>query len=358
MHPSAPPWYRLPVIVLFGLLALGALAWVSGERFLAGRNDFFALYPGGRLAFDPNLYDKAAEDSVQAEAAHWFTESVTFTRLPFYAVMLWPLGRLSYLQAYSIFLLLSFSSLIAFIVIWRPPSTALTLEASCLFLPGLVAIVNGQDVLFLLLVVCLAVRLEAAGKRVAAGALLALGAIKIHLFLLVPLLILAGGFWSVGFGYALGGLSLIAISFAAQGRNWPANFYHVVTQAAVSPSIEFMPNLHNLCLHLPFPAVWQGILTAAVIAASWLAVRRSSFVRGMGIILCAGLLIGHHAYLPDCSLLRPVFLGARSLSAWPLLRTISDIFLKPFLYLPIPAGADISAIVTGLFRDAGLRSLA
>src|SRR5437773_12504626 len=111
MHPKAPSWYRLPVIVLLGLLAMGALAWVSGERFLTGRNDFFALYPGGRLAFDPNLYDKATEDRVQEEAAHGFSEGMTFIRLPFYAVMLWPLGRLAYLQAYSIFLLLRFASL-------------------------------------------------------------------------------------------------------------------------------------------------------------------------------------------------------------------------------------------------------
>lgn len=333
MHPKAPSWYRLPVIVLLGLLATGALAWQSGDRFLSGRNDFFALYPGGRLAFDPNLYDKAAEDRVQEEAAHGFSEGMTFIRLPFYGVMLWPLGKLPYLQAYSIFLLINFLSLVAFIAIWRPPSPSITLEAACLFLPALVAFVNGQDVLFLVLVVALAVRLEAAGKRVAAGMLLALGAIKIHIFALVPLLIVAGGFWAVGLGFALGGLCLIAISFAAQGWNWPINFYRLFTQAVVNPHIEFMPNLHNLCHLLPFSAIWQGILTVAVIAACWLAVRRSSFVRGLGIVLCAGLLIGHHGYLADCSLLLPVALGARSLSAWPLLRTTSDIFLKPFLYI-------------------------
>src|SRR5947207_15645752 len=100
MPSNAPPWRRLVVIVLLGLVALAALAWQSGDRFVAGRNDFFALYPGGRLAFDPNLYDKATEDRVQEEAAHVFSEGMTFIRLPFYAVLLWPLGRLPYLQAY------------------------------------------------------------------------------------------------------------------------------------------------------------------------------------------------------------------------------------------------------------------
>jgi hypothetical protein len=101
-----------------------------------------------------------------------------------------------------------------------------------------------------------------------------------------------------------------------------------------------MPNLHNLFHLAPMPAVWQGVLTVAVIVASSLAVRRSSFVRGLGVILCAGLLIGHHGYLADCSLLLPVALTARSESVWPLLRTTSDLFLKPFLYiflfLPVP----------------------
>src|SRR5438105_4698123 len=139
MRPNAPNRSRLAVIVLFGLLATGALAWQSGDRFINGLNDFFALYPGGRLAFDPQLYDKATEDRVQEEAAHGFSEGMTFIRLPFYAVMLWPLGRLPYPQAYGIFLLLSFLSLVGFIAIWRPPSPAVTLEATCLFLPALVA---------------------------------------------------------------------------------------------------------------------------------------------------------------------------------------------------------------------------
>jgi hypothetical protein len=264
---------------------------------------------------------------------------MTFIRLPFYAVMLWPLGRLPYLQAYGVFLAISFLSLVGFIFLWRPTAPAVTLQAACLFLPALVAFVNGQDILFLLFILALVVRLEAAGRPLAAGMLLALGAIKIHIFVLVPLLIIAGGFWAVGLGFGLGALGLIAVSFAAQGRDWPLQFYHLFTQAVVNPHIEFMPNLHNLCHSLPFPALWQGILTVAVIAASWLAVRRSSFVRGLCVVISAGLLIGHHSYLADCSLLLPVALSARSLTVWPLLRTASDVLLMPFIYvlLFIPA---------------------
>ncbi len=340
MIPEKPGLRRLLVIAMLGLFALSALAWQARDQLLTGRNDFFALYPGGRLAFSGNLYDKAAEDRVQAEVAQGYSDAMTFIRLPFYGVMLWPLGRLPYLLAYSIFLTLSFLSLAAFVFIWRPPLPAVTLEAVCLFLPALVAFLNGQDILFLVLTVALVVRLEAAGHSLAAGMLLSLGAIKIHLFALVPLLILAGGFWTVGLGYALGGLGLIAISFMAQGRNWPMNFYHLFTMAVVNPHVDFMPNLHNLCEHIPFSGWWQALLTLVVIAASWFAVRRSSFLRGLGIVLCAGLLIGHHAYLADCSLLLPVALGARSLTTWPLLRMVSDVFLKPFLYvflfLPVP----------------------
>jgi hypothetical protein len=91
---------------------------------------------------------------------------------------------------------------------------------------------------------------------------------------------------------------------------------------------------------LPYSGFLQAILTGAVIVSAWAAVRRSSFLRGLGIVLCGGVLIGHHSYLADCSLLLPIALSARSLTDWPLLRTVSDLFLKPFLYvflfLPVP----------------------
>jgi hypothetical protein len=335
-----PDRRRLVMIVLLGLFALSALAWQAQDRLLTGRNDFFAIYPGIRLALDPNLYDKPTQDQVQAESAQGYSDGMAFLRLPFYGVMLWPLGTLPYLQAYGIFLALNCLALIGFVAIWRPPLPAKTLEAACLFLPAMVAFLNGQDIPILLLLIAMAVRLEAGRKSVAAGVLLALGAIKIHLFLLIPLLILAGGFWAVGVGYALGGLGLLAASFAAQGRNWPLNYYHLFSQAVVNPNVEFMPNLNNLCHQLPFSGFLQAILTVAVIVSAWAAVRRSSFLRGLGIVLCGGLLIGHHSYLADCSLLLPVALSARSLTDWPLLRTASDLFLKPFFYvflfLPVP----------------------
>jgi hypothetical protein len=321
-------------------MAMSALAYQIEDRLLVGQNDFLGLYPGGRLAFDPHLYDKATVDQLQAEAAQTYSDAYMFIRLPFYAVMLSPLTRLPYLYAYCTFLVISFLSLIGFVAMWRPPSPSVTLECMCLFLPAMVAFLNGQDTLVLLFIVAMVVRLEAGHKPVLAGILLALGAIKIHLFLLIPILILAGRFWTVGVGYSIGGVSLAMISFAAQGWNWPIKYYHLISQAAVSPHTEFMPNLNNLCHQLPFSGLWQGMLTLAVIAAAWAAARRSSFLRGLGIVLCGGILIGHHSYLADCSLLLPIALSARSLTDWPFLRTASDLFLKPFLYvflfLPVP----------------------
>jgi len=157
------PW----VGAAMGLLFLGLLGYLQRERFLAGQNDFAQLYAGAQLSGTPQLYDPEANKAVHRRVLGTWLESVYYSRPPFYALVLRPLGRLSYKTAYWTLECLSALALIAFLKIWTPRCRELLLFAG-MCLPLLANILAGQDLAFALLGAALAI--EAHSLRIAAKA--------------------------------------------------------------------------------------------------------------------------------------------------------------------------------------------
>ena len=75
---------------------------------------------------------------------------------------------------------------IAFIVLWRIPSRTYGVIFTLLSLPVFFSLVTGQDTLFLLLWIALAVRYQEQGKPFMAGVFFSFCAIKFHLFMFLP----------------------------------------------------------------------------------------------------------------------------------------------------------------------------
>jgi hypothetical protein len=240
------------------------------------------------------------------EALH---ESLRFTRLPFYATLLWPLSLLSYEAAYWVWWLLRVAALAAFLALWRIPSRGDTLLFTVLSVPVFASLAAGQDTVFLLLLVALAFRWHGQGKDFSAGLSLSLCAIKFHLFVLLPLLFWRQRLGRMAAGFGSGGAILLAVTLVVEGRRWPIDYFVVLTDTRVHPNPESMPNLHGLCAAFPYGTYMEAAAAAAVVYGAWASLRRSSFASAFGLALVGGLLLSYHSYLMDAVVLLPALLA-------------------------------------------------
>src|SRR3954469_17455731 len=112
---------RIPLI-LFCLLGVALNVWVSCAVLLpgawTGRNDFLGLYAGARLSGTPKLYDRDAVRQTQLQAAGETGESLRFSRLPYYGLVLKPMGWLPYRVSFAVWVFLGVVVLVWFAALW------------------------------------------------------------------------------------------------------------------------------------------------------------------------------------------------------------------------------------------------
>jgi hypothetical protein len=331
---------------ILGVLFLGLLGYTQRDRFLAGQNDFVQLYAGSQLSGTPGLYEAETNKEVHRRVLGVWLASVYYSRPPFYALMLRPLGRLPYRTAYWIFQVLSILALIAFLGIFAPGCRELLLFAS-LCLPLLSNILTGQDLAFVLLSAAFATEALRRNRGLAAGLLLSLCAIKIHLFALVPIVLLIHRRWDVLKGGALGGLVLFSASFVSDGCDWPTRYVALLSDPELHPGAEHMPTLRGLMYAFTAgEAPWAvAVLSFAVVLAVIYIGRRSTLELSLASALVGGLLTGYHAYLQDCTIMLLVFVLVLQHSGWVPLRAATALALTPPLFLLLTAGRPWNAAV-------------
>jgi len=342
---SGGPAYSI-LTVAVGLVLFLTWAYPLRERALSGHNDFLQLYAGATLVGTPELYSIEASKSVHRRLTGTWYPSVYYTRLPFYAAMLSPLGKLPYATAYWTWQSISITILVAFFWCYVPLYRELPLLAA-LSVPLLGNLLNGQDAGIVMALAGFSVLLVRRGRDFAAGLLLSLCAIKFHLFVLVPVALILCRRWNILKGGLTGGLVLAMVSFAADGLDWPVRFFAMVTNPELHPGPEHMPTLRGLVF--PFAGdnrALELLLTALVVALfAWLAWRICSFEIVFGLSLVAGLLVCHHAYIQDCVLLLlPLALfhigGA---SRW--LRGVATVLVLPPAYFMLLHGTPYNVAV-------------
>jgi len=270
----------------------------------SGRTDFLSFYAGAKLVGTPDLYSVDHVHAIQRELSNP-NEVRAYTRLPFYAVLLWPLGRLPYGMAHSLWQLLNVLALGGFIWLWSP--RIIMASVCCLFFPIWISFVVGQDTPVLLLIIALGASLLRRDRSFAAGLVFSLCLIKFHLFILLALVVLAKRLWRFASGVLSGALGLAAVSFAVAGFNWPVQYLAVLrANEQGQNSYRNMPNLNGLFHSVPHSAVWLALATLVVSYATWRVARRSGTDEAIGVALWGGLLTGLHGFIYDCGLLLPL----------------------------------------------------
>jgi hypothetical protein len=351
--------------VVIGIALLSTLAALHWQRIVHGQNDFVALYAGGTLAGTPELYSQPANEALIGSILGVTMQSVIYTRPPFYAVLLKPLTWLPYLAAYAVFCALCLGSILWFVIRFSKDCPALPLFAS-FSIPIAALFLQGQDTPFLLAFLGASILLARQKRDFLAGLVLSLCAIKFHLFLFVPLLLLLKNRWRTLAGAASGTGILLLLGSAVAGVKSNGQYVQALRNPWINFSTDMMPNIHGLVntLHASGP-LEIAISCAVVLAFVWTCRKTENYEWLLALSLLCGLLVSYHSGIGDDILLLPVFVLMIA-SEYKSLRIALAAALSP---LPYFSGLPISiaipcllllvlalAVVSVSFRSRALAS--
>jgi hypothetical protein len=347
-----------------------------------GYQDFTIYYTAGRLLAErraADLYNLRVQYETQLPFAHVPIRqaALPYNHPPFEAVLFVPLARLAYWPAYLLWSAINLIMLAASAMLLRrlpkirelPP---VMLGLACLaFFPVAIGLMQGQDIIFLLLMLAMGLTTLERGNEAAAGAWLAGGLIRPHM--IVPLVLMLGlRRWRVLIGFIAVGLVLGAITVTIMGRGGPLEYVnfvlHVEKIGAGGFGPQAVPNLRGLVddlpgIHVPNLHEWTAnpvrpgipsLIATALIAVSslvvlGLAVRR--LVRGndsASYCFCLAavttILISFHALLYDLTMLLPLalfmlaaFVSEKTVDAgWERALLLLFLFCAPlYMYLQL-----------------------
>jgi hypothetical protein len=328
MRNSNPAVVRVTCIV--GMLLCLWMGLNAG-----GGGDFNEFYSASQLAGTGHLYDWARSRELESRNG---SIAIPFGRIPVYGVLLKPLTTLPYLYARTVWLVLNVAALIGFALLWPGKRRRDAIMLLCWSCPAAVLLESGQDTGLFLFLVTAGVRLLQSKRDFLAGLVFSLCAAKFHLALGIPIFLLARRRWGALAGGLAGGLVQLAISFAAEGRDWPSHLMQLSKISDFSPAPMRMPNLLGLTHWIPFGFYVEAALALLALAAVWLVARRSPLTVGATAAVTAGLLVSHHAYVYDAVLLLPGVALALRLRAPKFLRQWALLVAIPFPYLFLIVG--------------------
>jgi hypothetical protein len=324
-----------PVLACVGAV-LFATGWWMLDRTGRCGSDFSAFYAGGRLFWSGSVYDQRAVLELQREIVGCAETGNAFIRLPFFAILMAPLGLLPYPAALLIWKFVLGLMAAGFVWLWPGPRWRTAAFVFC-SLPMVTGFAYGQDTVAVLLLVAGAVRLLRSKRPRAAGALIAMGAIKIHLFLWAPLLAVARRRWGVLAGWAAMGAGLAAISFAAAGPHWPMAFLASALNSKSNPHVETMVNFRGMFHGMDNAAIWEMVASLILFAVVARALLRWPFEAAACLALAASVPIGHHSYAYDLVCLLPISLQVMENGGDRWLRASTLFMASPVLpLLPLP----------------------
>jgi hypothetical protein len=213
-------------------------------------------------------------------------------------------------------------------------------------IPLLTALCNGQDTPFLLAILGGSVLLTRRKMEFLAGLLLSLCAIKFHLFLFLPILLLVKKRWRILGGAASGIAVLAGLGVLVNGADSTRQYISVLRDPWINPSAIGMPNLHGLVAVLHADAPVEMLLAGGVLLAFlWLTQHSENYEFLLAASLVCGLLISFHSGVADDVVLFPAFVLAAGASASEPLRASAALILTPIPYFMALAGAPYSAFL-------------
>ncbi len=270
--------------------------------------DWPAFYAGGCLAGSPGLYSFTESRRITRQ----FMPSRyawAFLRPPAYAAAVAPLRLLKPSAAFAAWQLLAVAAVIASVLIlWRDPLAAVASSLP----PVWSALRQGQDAPLLLLCCALSITFAARGAPFWAGAVLSVAAIKPHLLLLLPVLVLSRRAVRFTAGFATGAAVWLGLSFAAGGRAWLKEYSTLVAENELKLERSMVAKPWSLITAVP--ELWWALLIAALaVGACYFASRRLTAPHALAACLALCPLVAPRAYMYDYTLALPaVILAVRS----------------------------------------------
>ncbi len=353
---------------LIALVTIHAVLWWNAREGLrAGHQDFTAFYTAGKLLSQgegARLYDDDLQYRAQQEfAPHVETgqRPLRYIHPPVEAALFVPFAELPYFEAYLLWAFLNLIVLALAVLVLcrhlpglREQPAILWLLIGPAFFPAFLALVQGQDILPLLLLYALAWAAMKRHSDFAAGCSLGLGLFRFHLVLPFLLVLALRRRWRLLGGSAAVAMLMALLSVAVVGWRealaYPAYLLHLANRVGMGVTTpEHMPDLSGLLYVLAPPGTPHAFMFAVVVALSltmlWATARlwRSSNNQQLlslqfSLALIAALLVSYHEYDYDLSLaLIPVllildYLQTRSTpraTQWLLLAPAFLLFLTP-----------------------------
>jgi hypothetical protein len=326
------------VAAMIGVLVV--LAFCRGQ--FTTLCEYPAIYNGARLAGTPYLYDTVRNQQEQMREIGATRPSLSYGRLPFYAALVWPLGLVPYQKSLIAWEVCSGIALVSFVILWPVTRRQMTVLACAWSVPAALVFLFAQDDFFLLVVLAMLFRWHDS-RPLASGLLATLLSIKFHLFLLLPLFLIAQRRWWMGLGFLLGCTTLVVMSFAVGGAAWPAQMARVLSSREILTREYVMPNIRGLLSAFTDRITPEILLSLVVGGFVFRIVQRADFRIGMAAVLVGSLLVSHHAGPEDCVVLIPALLvlGEGSQSG---LAVYCLILLSPVVYAFLSFGGFLSAL--------------
>lgn len=327
------------------LLFVGLCAGPSIPQALRGHNDFVATYTGASLLYD-GLYSPERTVEFQREQVGFSRDGLLCIRPPFFALLFRPFSWMPYRVAYLAFQGLNLIALAWFIWMFRGEVRGL-LVIALLFLPVAGAFLQGQDIVLVMSAAAGAVLLRRAGRPFLAGLVFSLCAVKIHLFLLVPVALVFRKEWRMLTGGAVGVVSLTALSFAVVGHNWLPEYFLILKNPQIHTSNSALTNLRGLVLSVTgqegvVPLIVCSLMVAGVaVYGMW---RSRDLEVSLALALLSGVVTAYHTFIYDLTLfLLVAVLLARHIRNHVGFAVLPGLYL--FVFLPPPYRAALPAVL-------------
>jgi hypothetical protein len=316
-----------------GMLLLHlAIAWPARNLVAEGYPDFSIFYAAGKIidrGLGQHLYERATQFQIQQEFAAGVRirqGPLPYNHPPFEALLFIPFSRAPYVLAYVLWNSLNLLLLVALPLLLRRTIPILSHEPpvywafACLgILPVFVAILQGQDIILLVLLFALTFVALKNGHEFAAGAWLGLGLFRFHLVLPMLLVLLLQKRRKTGAGFLIVAMVLGLVSLAVVGWrgivSYPKYVWEVekiLGKAALSSSD--MPCIRGLLdaitgTRIPHLSAMCMVAVASVALVLW--VLRSwkptgdslDFDIGFSLCVVMTVLVSYHSFIYDLSLL-------------------------------------------------------
>jgi hypothetical protein len=355
-------WERLraPVLIFLAgmLIAQGVFLWQMRGRLREGYQDFTIFYCAGKM-LNMGLAGRLYDDLTQYQVQFSFAPDVEirkgplpYNHPPFEALLFSPFAKLPYFTAYLIWDSFNLIMLGSMLLVLRPHIVLLQRVSlvwpfltTLAFFPLFMSLVQGQDVVLLLLLLALAYTALKRDAEFLAGCWLGFGTFRFHLVVPVVLVLLLRRRSRTISGFALISSILSVISIAMvgwrQALEYPRYLLRIekaLGRRAIAP--PEMPNFRGLLHSLLASHISPNMVTALTAVLSLALIvyvslkwnpLHDNLDLAFSLCLICSILTSYHAYIYDLSVTWFAALAVINAGCSSKSRTVRS----TWLYIPI-----------------------